>query len=210
MRVTFGEWVPMGANQKAQATYNRIYTFLESNDSGIIHIDELEKISNKGGEWGTGVLMEIFSLLDGILNYTNENGQPSEVLMDKMKRKFLIVGSGTWQHIWEAQPSVGFRQDKAEVIEDINKNSNIPRELQNRFCLDILELSPLTAEDIQKIIGALPEKYQLKADESTISRIQNSKQNMRWFEEEIRRLEEKALPTTKPEVDNSVGVTHNS
>ena len=124
-------WVPNGATNRPYSL-EVVGQWLRSHDSGIIALDELDKV--EGGlagssSWNRHVRGELFAMIDrrviGVAGWTPE--------LNEKLRNFLFIGLGTWQHLHRRKPVAGFGSRPAEAIDVMRENDSIPEELAFRF-----------------------------------------------------------------------------
>ncbi len=95
---------------------------------------------------------ELFHLLDRSLQQPTRTGAWTIALQSKLSTSYLIVGSGTWQSIWNesSKPELGFRASTTSAPRnfqrEIEKSSAIPSELRRRFNSELIVL-PHPSED---------------------------------------------------------------
>jgi len=193
LRLTYGDWLVMGARDDALHTLWRIHDFVDEHDCGIIHIDELDKVGSRDNAWDASVRVELFNILDGKPAGTGAGGTREWTLerQKKLHDRFLIVGSGTWQTLWtdRLRLAVGFGAGAPGtatpgVVEAIKASSVIPAELLQRFCAELCVLPPLTRNDAREAIAQLHmEHLGLESTPQVAAEIAESNLGMRWFEE---------------------------
>ena len=156
LRLSFAEWIVAGAKESPH-TLERVYSFLTTNERGIIHIDELDKFrAAHTSDWSVSVLVELFHLLDRSLHQPLRQIEWTDELRERLARSFLIIGTGTWQQIWAdfERPAVGFRPEAREstvaVQREIVKRGIIPTELLRRFRSQIIFLPPPRESDYRQ------------------------------------------------------------
>ena len=156
LRLTYNEWLVTGAREMPH-TLNRVHDFLESNVRGLIHIDELDKFKNSHRtDWSTAVHGELFLLLDRSLQQPTRGSSWTPILQSRLRKAFLIIGSGTWQLTWSAtaKPAMGFQTSTAiapgMMQREIEKSGVIPAELFRRFNSDLIILPPATEADYRR------------------------------------------------------------
>jgi hypothetical protein len=140
LRLTPSEWIVIGAREYPR-TLERLHEFVRENEQGIVAIDELDKSSaDTPSDWGKSARCELFSVLDKHINQTTKDMNWSEADKVSFRDKFMIVGSGTWQPIWERirAPELGFGQTSSSVGAEeirrlIRKSNFIGPELIRRF-----------------------------------------------------------------------------
>jgi len=158
LRLSYGEWMVTGS-RSTQTTIARIYEFVVSNPKGIIHIDEVDKARVAfTTEWSIYAYAEMFFLLDRNINQPARNESWTPELNAKLRYNFWIIGSGTWQVLWDAigKPSIGFGETPGEdtkvsdvIKELIRKKEIIPKELLKRFCNELILIPPATQTDYE-------------------------------------------------------------
>lgn len=174
-RATYGGWIVAGG--RGQPTIGEIQKFMLRNETGIIHLDEADKFCPPSNtEWTTSMKTELFNLLDGTIS--------------EHSGKFLIIGSGTWQDIWEqsGKEGLGFNPSKEEF--SMAGQTAIPTELLFRFNSDLLMLSYPTADEVvdvaqtihNRIPGVPMDAEQIRKDYTT------SGKGARFLEEYTTRL----------------------
>ena len=153
LRLTYNEWIVSGARDLSH-TLTRLREFVDKNDRGVIHIDELDKFKTvHRTDWSTAVFGELFHLLDRSLQQPTRAGAWTLELQAKLSTSFLIVGSGTWQAIWaeHTKPALGFRTSASaptQIIQrEIERCGAIPDELRLRFNSELIVLPYASADD---------------------------------------------------------------
>lgn len=196
LRLTFNEWLVNGAKETPH-TLVRVHMFVESNKRGLIHIDELDKFkSAHRTDWSTSVHGELLLLLDRSLQQPTRGLLWTPFMLAKLRKSFLIIGSGTWQTIWSenAKPKIGF-QNKAIVAprmiqREIEKSGIIPTELYRRFNSELVIIPPATEADYRR--GAEMFDLERMARELGVEldyvNAVNRGLGARWLEETLARL----------------------
>jgi len=186
-RLSYGEWLVTGARAEP-ATLETISKFVSKHPKGIIYIDELDKCrAGFSTDWSSSMMQELFGLIDGTVSV----GAWTKNLREKLKTKFFIIGSGTWQEIWTQEKRVGFGGgdplgfDHAAVSERIVTQRLIPEELLLRFNGQPLLLPPLAATELRRMavesgLDASAQTVGLVPDYDAGAR---SRKGMRWLEE---------------------------
>jgi hypothetical protein len=154
MRVTGSGWIIAGARQ--EPTLLRIQEFVATNEQGILHLDECEKIGGLS-EWCGFMRGEIFDLLDRTPPIVKDMEWSPDVI-SKLKNDFWCVASGTFQDLWAqaAKARVGFGEPQSAeaYLENVRRlvasSDIIPAELLRRFNEDLIILPPATEEDFQQ------------------------------------------------------------
>jgi SpoVK/Ycf46/Vps4 family AAA+-type ATPase len=175
-------WIVLGA-RSANPTLVSLVEWIHKTPQGVIFLDELEKPfpANSGGnsgaigEWFNSVKMELHELLDGrvpessiqvddsILNHTY-GGELSirecRMLIKndverKLKTSFLVIGAGTWQHLWtEMGSAIGFNSATNPILSiDHHKlMKSISPEILMRFRQQVLFLRPMAESDFHAVL----------------------------------------------------------
>jgi hypothetical protein len=166
--VTYGDWVPLGARDPNTSTLVRIAKLLLQGKRLVVHVDELDKwLTGPGSfEWGRAITTDLWNLLDCKIPFDRitkpeekevEAADEAEVQAAERaprpgieRENLFIVGSGTWQCVFEdrLEAKIGFfranleaAQGKDGVAEAIRASKVIPTELTARFATDILILT---------------------------------------------------------------------
>ncbi len=216
--INASSWIVLGA-RNGNPTFVSLAEWCYRHPRGVIFLDELEKpFPNTNGtagdsSWYNAVKMEIHDLLDGRLPegaahvdesilMENFGGQvhPSDIkalvksdVERKLKTSFLIVGAGTWQHLWtESKSCIGFNSnsiakislDHGELIKSISP------EILLRFRNQVIFLAPLTRTDftivLENQLHLIPRNYQnrfIQLVNEAIPRALEHGLGMRIFEE---------------------------
>lgn len=153
LRVTPSSWMLCGAKDQV-STLSRIHEFVATEDVGIIHIDEADKFyAQSTGDWPRYVRGEAFDLLDRTIVATHPSVPWTEFTIEKLRRNFMIIGTGTWQTLWD-QPvkhALGFgsaqNSEQRDVAREIRESDQVPAELARRFNSDLILIGPATEED---------------------------------------------------------------
>ena len=181
-----GAWIVKGSYTHPYTT-EVLLRFVQQNDQGVIHIDELDKFFGDT-DWTRHMQQEVLSLLDGGLR-GYETFSPDE--KQKLQDRFFICGSGTWQGLHDSK-SMGFGSAKNVCIrQEVLKKAGIPYELLARFNQQLLILEPPTQDEflfwIRDIHSELniemPPSVELLAQEASESLL-----NTRWLEGYVSRL----------------------
>lgn len=178
--INVSAWIVLGARNDSP-TLASLCNWVSRNTKGIIFIDELEKPfpyssdGNGSSEWYNTVRMELHDILDsrmpvgGILvddetiNTTYKgllsNHECKEIVKidveSKLRDSFLIVGAGTWQHLWtKNQRSLGFRGDSVQIttLDQGQLLKSISPEILLRFRGEVLFLRPMTEADFRQVL----------------------------------------------------------
>lgn len=171
LRVTYGDWLPRGVRPEAgEATVLAILQALDGAPRLILHIDELDKIREDFGTgWGRSVANDIWNVLDGVLpvrDFLTSAKRPvteesQARLLRRIREGLWIVGSGTWQGVFDAaeRPSLGFAAadtvapQAEELAARIRAAEQIPTELLARFATELVFVEyPKTEEEIRELL----------------------------------------------------------
>jgi hypothetical protein len=97
LELSCGAWVVTGARTEPH-TMMTILNYVRREEEGIIFIDEVDKFVART-DWNTAIQQEVYSLLDGRLSgFPDWTGED----VRKLQSSFLIIGAGTWQHLYKA------------------------------------------------------------------------------------------------------------
>ena len=189
LRITYGDWVPAGgAKDPAMATLVRVGRALARNDRLVLHLDELDKLLISDKEWGRSVMTDVWNVLDGQLPWEQvalvelmsacaeaESAGPTKSgvrgpkgpppLPKNFRRTdhLWIVGSGTWQSVFEQQEarSIGFQVGQtpadangqtANIMAAIRASKVIPTELTARFSTDFIIITYPNREETDRLL----------------------------------------------------------
>lgn len=107
LRLTYGDWIPYGAKDRKD-TRTVILEALLADERVVLHIDELDKwpLSDSGAaSWLTAASNDLWAVLDKQLSPEKFLAEHPDVdagrLSRKIQRNMWIVGSGTWQQVFE-------------------------------------------------------------------------------------------------------------
>lgn len=197
LRVTPSSWMLCGAKDQV-STLSRIYEFVVDNDVGIISIDEADKFySSAMGDWSRYVRGEAFDLMDRQIVATHPSIPWTEFTIEKIRRNFMIVGTGTWQTLWDqpTKPALGFgiseKTEERDIAREIRESGQIPTELLRRFnSAEIIIIPPATEEDYRDAaaqFGLIKLALELKIKLNFAEAAQRGL-GARWFEEQFTKL----------------------
>lgn len=169
IRVTRGDWGLQYARW-GEPTLFTVLKALATSERVILHIDELEKFTNivgtAAGDWGSSMAGEIFSALDRIYPVQQwraaeaGHGGPGTIdttgIEDKIQRRLLMIGSGTWQDLFEAQNAntMGFVPTPPTPVTfaSILAARVIPPELFLRFSSDVIICHYPAADEVNELL----------------------------------------------------------
>ena len=197
INLNVGSWVVSGGHRPT--TPQLLARFVDENESGVIFVDEVDKIEGST-DWMRYVQQEVFALLDGRLG---DFPDFSRSLNEKLRRGFFIVGAGTWQalqppvlrHAAYAEPPFGPLPIPVPKLQAaLEGQKSIGDELLLRFNCQVLHIEPmgrveirervedicragghgnLRQDQIEKLVGeVLASRVPQRALESLVTRIQ--------------------------------------
>jgi MoxR-like ATPase len=185
LELSCGAWVVTGARTEPH-TMMTILNYVRREPEGIIFIDEVDKFVART-DWNTAIQQEVYSLLDGRLS-----GYPEWMGEDvrKLQSSFLIIGAGTWQHLYKAgAQTLGFGGSASglNIQYQIENENAIPEELLFRFNARLIEIQPMTAAELAQRIEAIHRELVMpKLESSTLDALVReaiaSRKNTRWLE----------------------------
>jgi len=204
-------WMPLGSRAAAvNSTLVQLAYFVMTHPEGVIYLDELDKL-NRPNSWTESLRLEIHNLLDSEMGVGIIDGLERRLrrrlsedkvkeLNQKLKRKFLIVGGGTWQEFWENQTtrSLGFNaEDQVKSLSKQELVKYVTPEILQRFNRELIVLPPLTRNDFiemsrqmgERIAKSNPlggievERNFLKAIDDGVDQAVQDKIGMRFIEE---------------------------
>lgn len=172
VRIHRANYIPQGA--RTRPTIFRVCEQLARRPGRrvLVHVDELDKFrvdsgaATPGSDWGSSVFGDIFDILAGdfpVDNYLAEEGGKlkdtisADELRDRAKRNVFVVGTGTFQRVFEAaaRRAVGFasaRSEKSVSFEDIVDSGIVSRELLARFHTPALVLANPEPAEVRTLI----------------------------------------------------------
>lgn len=194
LRLSYGEWQPMGARSSGHThAFDRIHRLLSEAHRAVILIDELEKMRPEGGlEWSHCIFQELLVLLDRNPSITSHSSSWQPAALETLRRRTMIIGAGTWQTLWAAPRRAGFNDEPREdpideVSRRIELSARIPEELLMRFDGRFVTISPYTAEDFQHLIEEhnrhVPSELRIDLHPELLGQLVASRRNMRAMQE---------------------------
>jgi len=205
-------WIPLGASERgAKQTWSDVLGFIRRHERGIIFLDEIDKLGRHdslgSNAWLHFVRVEIFSLLDRripeglLLAAAEEDGDDGQLLRDRLKGSFMIVGAGAFQEFWDirAKPVAGFKADVHACAGGSMDHAEAARfvatEIINRFEGPVLALRPLDADDyrsmLTQLVAKLPAALARDAHEigsADLGAAVQSQLGVRWLEQVVYRV----------------------
>ena len=169
-------WMVMGS-RATKPTLESLATWVADRKSGIIFLDEIDKI-NGPAEWTNSIRLEVHEILDSRMPenaIVPEGTSDFEAMTDdttkrvrkeiikreveeKLRNSFMVVGAGAWQGGWqENRQAVGFnahavhqaRIDPRQILQSITP------EIRQRFRLEISFLEPMSKSDYQSVAASI-------------------------------------------------------
>ncbi|MEI6035873.1 MAG: AAA family ATPase [Verrucomicrobiae bacterium] len=170
-------WIVRGAKNDAQITLEQIAEFVEANDSGVLFLDEVNKLKmghTESSPWTGDVFSELLAFLDHDIRL---NAMGFEGNLDKLRERFFIVGAGAFQDKWlesskqGSGAQIGFGHQLAEQAKDredfyealVRKEELVPQELLFRFCDKLLVIAPPLRSEFAARIAAIRDGIGLPA-----------------------------------------------
>lgn len=149
--LNYGSWLPQGC-KKSPNTIDLIATTALKHNRVLLHLDELDKLrGNFSSGWDISISNELWDLLDQNLSGAHLDNQQfaprdHDKVLNGIRRRVWIVGSGTWQSIFEDHTqTMGFaasrQRSQESVIDDIFQMRLVPSELLARFNSKVQVLS---------------------------------------------------------------------
>ena len=150
LKACYGDWIPRGVRDRTD-TMTVIMDTLLAHPRVVLHLDELDKWplahGDHAGAWHVSLCNDLWAVLDGDLDperYRREHRseQPQlrhAPLEDLVRRRLWIVGSGTWQDVFDTRPrtlgfaSFGGDAVGADIVRAIHDAKLISPELIARF-----------------------------------------------------------------------------
>jgi len=180
LRLTYANWVPR--SYRGEPTVPIIMKFMTDNERGIIHIDEVDKLTPSGEQsFNDSIKIEVFNLLDRLIY---PQGAPEKA------QNFMIVASGTWQDLWEGKAGAPIGFNTCAVVgegrsADIDQQTTIPPELMNRFNRELIHLQYPSGPEVVAAAQAISAHFPHIPFEPdrVLGQYEMSKRGCRWFEE---------------------------
>ena len=196
--VNINNWIVRGAKADLKPTMSQIAEYVQSNDRGVIFIDEVNKLKKSHtGEsaWTADIFTEVIALLDRDGRLENMG---FEGALEKLQKNFIIVGAAAFHEEWmdslRSGALIGFapcevseKDQEAKFTKIIQKQESVPEELLNRFNDRLIVIMPPTKEEYAGRITSIRNYYELPplfpdelnqlADEAV-----ESGKMMRWLE----------------------------
>lgn len=190
-------WIPRGARAESQITVDQIRTFVETNSSGIILLDEVNKLTvghTHDNAWSSDIFGECLAVLD---QDARLEAMGMAGLLEKFRRHFLIVGAAAFQDEWlrsgSIDKSIGFGEKVQEMRREVTferlvrTQQLVPEELLFRFNDRLIVIAPPTASEFADRIRGVRSSLSLeRLGDFETARLGNeavaSGKMMRWIE----------------------------
>ncbi len=165
-KVVRGDWIVTGSRAGRPTTF-QILDYVATYDRVLLHIDELDKLGSlQGSEWSASIASDVWNVLDlkfqleEFIRQTTVPGRqpPTVEEMETRIRRLWIVGSGTWQEMFEsrrASNSIGFCQSPVTERVDsdvLARSSTVSPELIGRFNGDVRVIDYPTLEETRNLL----------------------------------------------------------
>lgn len=167
---TYGNWMPLGTRSDTGGpTMFNLLDAIFSNHRVLLHLDELDKFREDYSQtWSRSIANDVWNVLDrnfpvnDWITSRNKTELDPERMKSIIQERLWIVGSGTWQIIFEKQTrgQLGFGSTDSwdaplslsETRDTIRKAQLIPPELLSRFNVDIHLLNYPSSDEKQKLL----------------------------------------------------------
>lgn len=172
LRLTYGDWVVQGA--RSPSSLFQVLDHCVRRPRTVLHLDELDKLpAESSQDWTRAVTNEIWAVLDGELPIdrfctdTEVRARFSPEALQRLRdgkvhERLFIVGSGTWQELFEQQRPgnvMGFGrtgrsdpQNEARAVERITATKGPMAELLARFDGAVQLIRPPTIAEALAIL----------------------------------------------------------
>jgi SpoVK/Ycf46/Vps4 family AAA+-type ATPase len=177
-RIQRGDFYPQGSNRGVPTIIAILNHALKSKGTVLIHFDELDKWSfgdqsSPTQEWSASCFSDLFTILDGAWTFETYlasehrmkagDGEFTPEQLQLVSRKIFIVGSGTWQKLFDAKrrqkAPFGFNVGSPEIDrnlsgEEIFNSGVIAPELLARFNSDVQLMPYPERAEIEELLVA--------------------------------------------------------
>lgn len=208
-----GSWLPLGARVE-ESTARKLAQFVQTNDEGIIYIDEVEKpfpasLMN-GSTWDRANADELMSLLDA---KTAAWEGWSARLSEKLDKRFFVILSGAWQDAYlqafRVHELLGGDWSNLSIVDGFLDDNHLPAELLNRVSTNLIEVLPPSRGELGQMILAVQRDLNMPQNEAEAHRVADEiiadRKGMRGIESYMLRswmLKNSPSPTTPPASEN--------
>lgn len=168
-------WMIMGSRGDTP-TFASLVTWVSERKSGIIILDELDKLTGTS-DWTNSCRLEIHELLDfqvpdaavsapGSSLHEERSGDTTKALRrgaikkqveEKLRNNFFIIGAGAWQEAWqENRHEAGADGNSAATGRIDNKQMlrSVTPEIRQRFRNDVCFLEPMKKSDYHRVAAS--------------------------------------------------------
>ncbi len=188
--INVSSWLPSGSRTQ-KSTPERLAAFVDSNRSGIIFLDEADKLHPKSehtSDFTRYLIDEVVGLLDGRVSHWESW---SEQLANKLKHDYFIVLAGAWQQAYTeaflSHQILGGTWANLSILEGFLENNWLPTELLNRVSSHLIEILPPETSDIVSRLRSVRAGLGLPEDHAGIEKeareIMEAQKGIRGIEE---------------------------
>lgn len=170
-QATFGSWIPLGAADGLPPTLCHIGMMLLRHQRVVLHLDELDKFEHEDGSWARACQNDLFQILDKRINWevivasrrftkqphASTNEEAVELLRGKSQQALMIVGSGTWQDLFQERRSplgFGVPDCDSRMLDTRAKIPGLSPELRRRFHCEVQYLDYPDVEETRRLLNA--------------------------------------------------------
>ena len=192
--INVANWIIRGARSE-QHTLTQIAQFIQSNATGVIFLDEVNKLSRQhaaDSSWCSDLLSELIAFLDAD---SRLKAMGIGDAVEHLRRNFFIIGAAAFQDEWEqsrSSNSIGFLNDErgneGGQFENLVRSQNtVPVELLNRFNDRIVFIQPPSVPEYVARISEIRAKLGLPSlgEAEILNLARNAFESgkaMRWLE----------------------------
>ena len=188
--INVSSWLPSGSRTQ-KSTPERLAAFVDSNRTGIIFLDEADKLHPKNehtSDFTRFLIDELFGLLDARVSHWEGW---SEQLAIKLKHDHFIVLAGAWQQAYNeaflSHQILGGSWANLSIREGFLDNNWLPTELLNRVSSHLIEILPPDTNDIIARLSSVRTGLGLPEDQAGIEEaakeIMEAQKGIRGIEE---------------------------
>ena len=173
-------WMIMGSRSDTP-TFASLVTWVSERQSGIIILDELDKLTGTS-DWTNSCRLEIHELLDfrvpeaavstpGSSLHEERSGDTTKNLRrgaikkdveEKLRNNFFIIGAGAWQAAWQEnrqenrhEAGSGDPSPAAGRIDNKQMLRSVTPEIRQRFRNDVCFLEPMSKSDYLSVAASI-------------------------------------------------------
>jgi hypothetical protein len=202
-RITYGQWVPMGA-KNGTPTILALCSFLQKHPKVVLHIDELDKWTSTYDGWSRAVSNDLWDVLERTMQLESVKTELNvPLIQERLNTSTFIIGSGTWQNVFEQayEKGVGFTASSLPTEEDIrnliHKSKFIAPELLARFHAKLCIITYPLKTETDSLLTRLGVTKLAHSLDQTVPDIDWSKKGFRALESAVSDL---LLSQPSPEV----------